>query len=173
MKKRRTAIIAFLCLACLAIGIGYAAISITLEIAGSANVNTSSSQDDLDAHIEFTSATANSAQDSASIVSTNTNRATFTVNSIDMKDETATFTFVISSTYDKDVTLTPNVTLANTEEIFEVTTEWLDDKNVIAATDGVTPGTATITVTVRLKDNPTKAYSTASVATIDIEASVG
>lgn len=179
MKKRRTLLATFLICSVLCIGIGFATLTNVLEISGTAYVNLTESEDDFNSSIYFSTATddtvcSNSADgDTASVSGTNQDRATFTVRSLNVKDDEATFTFTIQSTYEKEATLTATVTVADAvKDLFTVTTNWTDNTATIAAGNDSTPAETTIIVTVKMKDNPTTALNNASLVTLDITATV-
>ena len=103
MKNRKTIIVAFMLLACMLLGVGYAALTDTLTIAGQANVTTGESSDEFKEDIYFKSANA-TAPDTATVLTDN-NRASFTVNSLSLDGDTATFTFVIANESEHNATV--------------------------------------------------------------------
>ena len=172
MKKRKSVVVAFLLIATLLLGVGYAALTDTLTISGQANVGTGKAEEELNNDIFFYSATATSTSgtsdlaDTASVLA-DKDRASFTVNSLALGGETATFTFVVHNTGNHEATLsTPTVTIrdliadgtdvdTDSDNVFTVTTSW-DDATLEAATNsGSTPGAATLTVTVTLYEEGT------------------
>ena len=68
MKKRRTFIVSMLLVAALALGIGYAALSDTLDINGTADVNQSQAEADFDLNVYFSAVEKGSDLDKVSIV---------------------------------------------------------------------------------------------------------
>ena len=166
MKKRKSVVVAFLLIATLLLGVGYAALTDTLTISGRANITTGKAEEELNKDIFFYSAAATSTDgtsdvaDTASVLTDN-DRASFTVNSLALGGETATFTFVVHNTGNHEAALsTPTITIrdliadgtdvdTDSDNVFTVTTSW-DDATLEAETDESTPGTATLTVTVTL-----------------------
>lgn len=166
MKNRKIVVVAFLLIAVLLLGVGYAALTDTLTIAGQGNVNTDKAQEKLNDDVYFTLAKAESTTgtsgvaDTASILADN-DRASFTANSLALGGETATFTFVVSNYSNHEVTL-GGVTASirdliadgtdvetDGDNVFTVNTSW-SSTTLPAATDAEHPGTATLTVTVKL-----------------------
>jgi len=82
MKNRRTLIVVFMLVACMCIGVGFAAISQTLNIAGTGSISASAAEDLFDGQVYFTGAkdpvnctadiAAGEKPDSATITITNT-----------------------------------------------------------------------------------------------------
>ena len=170
MKNRRIVIIAFVLVAALALGVGYANLSDTLTIAGQANVKTDAASAEFAADVYFKTAEATTSGDTASIL-TDKNRASFTVNSLSLKGQTATFTFVIANESNHDATVkVTSISIKDTisdgedaddnDNLFKVTTDVpVVGVALAAATDPTQPqdtaGTATIVVTVELDTEPT------------------
>ena len=171
MKNRKTVVVAFLLVATLLLGVGYAALTDTLTIAGQANITTGKAEEALNEDVFFYSAApadttgTSGVADTASVLNDN-DRASFTVNSLALGGETATFTFVVHNKSNHDVTLsTPNVSIrdliengedvdSDNDNVFTVTTSWAST-TLPAATDAENPGTATLTVTVKLLNEGT------------------
>ena len=170
MKKRKSVVVAFLLVAALLLGVGYAALTDTLTIAGQANVTTGKAEEELNLDVYFdkdqakafsTTGTSGIA-DTASVLA-DPDRASFTVNSLALANEIATFTFVVVNDGNHEATLsTPSITIrdliadgtdveTDNDGVFEVDTSW-DNPILEAATDAEHPGTATLTVTVKLYD---------------------
>ena len=152
MKKRST-IVALLLVAALALGIGYAALTDTLNITGTANIAESDAQNSFQEDVYFSNAISGAKADAA--VSSDNNYATMTVKDGALKavGDEAVATFTIKSDSDLPVTVTNPTVAANlitndNPEYFQVTTNW--------ATDHVIDpyGTTDITVTVKLIKTP-------------------
>ena len=180
MKNRKTVVVAFLLIATLLLGVGYAALNDTLTIAGQANVTTGKAEDALNEDVYFYSATASSTTgtsgvaDTASVLQDN-DRASFTVHSLALGGEIATFEFVVYNESNHEVALsTPTISIrdliadgtdveTDNDNVFTVTTSW-DTTTMAPATPGdpVTPSQAILTVTVKLYDvgtNPENAIT--------------
>ena len=153
MKNRKSIVVAFMLFAVMLLGVGYAALSDTLDITGSADVNQSAAEEAFNEDIYFSAAVANEAGNTASVNADNNDKASFTVNTLKGKNDKATFTFTIKNTGDVDAAITPklNATLGNTNpEYFDVSSDWDGATKTLAA-----GGEITYTVTVELIKTPT------------------
>ncbi len=107
MRNRNTVVVAFLLVAVMILAVGYAALTDVFTISGTANVLTNQSSAVFDAKIYFLSAqyptkeagttTGTSGILDAASVGSDPDQASFTVNSLALKDEYAIFTFVIKN----------------------------------------------------------------------------
>ena len=104
MKKRRTAIIAFLLCACLCIGAGYAAATDSLVVNGAANIAAATPEDfNLDVfftdNISKSTTGTSGTEDVAALDASDTSKdtVTITVNSLKTVGEIATFNFEIEN----------------------------------------------------------------------------
>lgn len=158
MKNRKVVVIAFLVIAAMMLGIGYAALTDTLDITGSADVNVSDLEKEFEEDIYFSLAVANNgAPDTASINADNNDKASFSAKSLVKKGDVATFTFTIENDSAHDVSVTPklNATLGNTNsEYFSIESDWDGSTKPIAA-----GGNITYTLTVELLKDPTEGIS--------------
>ena len=162
MKKRRIAIVAFLLVATLVLGIGYAAIADQLEITGTATYRpTSVVNDRVDAAIKFTDATPDEKYCTAATFSADA--ATMTVLINDVGDGTTEFPAVATYkvAYDTtdtsypDVKINPTATITQAvgdptpAEGYSIDVQVVYDNAEDAAAGMLSAGnTATITVTV-------------------------
>ena len=164
MKNRRTVVVAFLLCAVMLLGVGYAALSDTLDITGSVDVNQSAAEEAFNEDIYFSAAVANNIAgadnaggNTASVNADNNDKASFTIKSMKGAGDVATFTFTIKNDGDVAANVTPkfNATLGNTnEEYFSVTSDWAGATKELAAGAEVT-----YTVTVTMKKTPTETIS--------------
>lgn len=166
MKNRKTVVVAFLLAAVMLLGVGYATLSDTLDITGSADVNHSALDVEFNNDIYFKSATANQTGNTASVNLDNNDKASFTASTLKAKGDKVTFTFVIYNESAHDVTVTPKLsdTLGNTlPGYFAISSDWNGQaKTIPAATvsgDTLTPGQISYEVTVELIDDPTDTIS--------------
>ena len=152
MKKRRTFIVSMLLVAALALGIGYAALSDTLDINGTADVNQSQAEADFDLNVYFSAVDKGSDLDKVSIVDDDNDMANFTVNSLNGKDDEATFTFTITNDSDLDAMVTPSLASDGNSnaEYFDIRSDWQGQAREIKAGES-----ATYTVTIKLLKTPT------------------
>ena len=152
--KNRKGLIAFMVLAVMLLGIGYAALSDTLDITGSADVNQSAAEEAFNEDIYFSAAVANEEGNTASINSDNNDKASFTAKTLKGKGDKVTFTFTIKNDGDVAATVTPklNATLGNTNpEYFSLTSDWGGAAKTLDA-----GGELTYTVTIELLKTPTE-----------------
>ena len=154
MKKRRSVVIAFLLIAALVMGIGYAALTDVLDITGSADINQSAAEDAFDEDIYFTTAVANQEGNTASVNADNNDKASFSAKTLKGQGDTATFTFTIYNDGDLDANVTPSISSNTQEEYFKISSDWNGQTKVLAA-----KGTLTYTVTVELLKTPTETLS--------------
>lgn len=138
MKNRRSTILAFLLCATLVLGIGYAALSDTLTIGGSATFNPSGFVNDkVESAIKFTAATSNDAYcTGANITADDTASMAVVFND---NTEAATSTYESSATfkvsYDTTNTTLPAVTISATATILSAGTSNAAPGFSIDATD--------------------------------------
>ena len=159
MKNRKIVVVAFLLVATMLLGVGYAALTDVLDITGSADINQSAAEEAFneDIHFAVNGAVANETGNTASVNADNNDKASFTANTLKGQNDVATFTFTIVNEGDLAATVTPtlNASTGNTKpEVFEITSDWGGSPKTLAA-----GGTLTYTVTVRLKVTPTETIS--------------
>ncbi len=158
MKNRRIAIGAFFLAVVLCLSVGFALVTDILDIQGVANVNADTST--FDENIYFSDAVANATGDTARVNADAANdKATFTVNSLKSKGDTATFTFTIKNDNEVAALVTPKLASNTNEEYFKVTSDWMVEgvsqaKTIDAGTD------KTYTITVELLKMPTSTIGT-------------
>ena len=155
--KNRKGLISLMLVAVLLLGIGYAALSDTLDITGSADVNQSAAEEAFNEDIFFSAAVANEAGNTASVNADNNDKASFTAATLKGKGDKVTFTFTIKNDGDVDATVTPklNASLGNTNpEYFSISSDWAGEAKVLAAHSEVT-----YTLTVELLKTPTNTIS--------------
>lgn len=157
MKNRRNVVIAFMIVAVMLLGIGYAALSDTLDITGSADVNQSAAEEAFNEDVYFSAAVANQDGNTASVNADNNDKASFTANTLKGKGDKVTFTFTIMNNGDVAATVTPklNDSLGNTNpEYFAISSDWDGQPKDLAAHTSIT-----YTVTVELIKTPTETIS--------------
>ena len=157
MKNRKTIVVAFMLCAVMLLGVGYAALSDTLDITGSADVNQSAAEEAFNEDIYFSAAVANETGNTASVNADNNDKASFTAATLTGKGDKVTFTFTIENAGDVDAEVTPklNASLGNTNsEYFSITSDWNGAAKTLAAHSNIT-----YTVTVELLKTPTETIS--------------
>ena len=128
MKNRRITIVAFLLLAALTLGIGYAALTDTLTITGSANIDATQTSTIFDSDIYFSNVVANSERVTANITGTDKDSAEMIVKDgilAEVGNEVIA-TFTIKSESDLDVEVTPTISFGEGADTthFAVVTSW-------------------------------------------------
>jgi len=164
MRQRKSILVAFLLVAVMCIGIGYAAVSTVLNITGTANISHNQAEDAFGTEIYFSSVTKTDGDKATDIHTTLTeggDKITFSVDSLKSVGDTRTFTATIANSGTLDATIKVTTSQVNVgADYFEITTDWgTETKNLGKAVNDTTPTTITITVTVRLKAAPTGAVS--------------
>ena len=154
MKNRKFVVAAFLLVAVMLLGVGYAALTDVLDITGSADVNQSAAEEAFNEDIYFTAAVANEAGNTASINSDNNDKASFTANTLKGKGDKATFTYTIINNGDVDAVVTPSISSNTNETYFKVYSDWNGQPQDLDAGD-----TVTYTVTIELIETPTETIS--------------
>ena len=154
MKNRRTVVVAFLLVAVLLLGVGYAALTDVLDITGTADIDQAAAESSFNEDIYFCAAVANDNGNTASVNADNNDKASFTANNLKGAGDTATFTFSIVNVGDVDAKITPRI-ITNTEpDYFEISSDWAGaTKDLPAGTTEDAP--LTYTVTVKLLKTPT------------------
>lgn len=151
MKNRKTVVVAFLLVAVMLLGVGYAALTDILTINGSAKVEQTAAEEAFNEDIYFSAAVANETDNDASVNPDNNDKASFAANTLKGMGDTATFTFTIQNAGDVAATVTPVLTSNDQTDYFAVTNDW-EAAEVLAA-----GGEITYTITVELRKTPTEA----------------
>ena len=173
MKNRKIVVVAFLLIAVLLLGVGYAALTDTLTIIGNAHIDVDTANKTFDERIYFSAAEATSTTGTGTTADTasfTADDATYTATKLAVKGEQSVFTFTITNVSNVDAEITVNTkklsgdnnpSNSNTEKF---TVEYSYPQGTTIAKNG---GTITVVVTVTLKDVVTSATS----ATFGIEPS--
>ena len=182
MKNRKTVVVAFLLVAVLLLGVGYAALSDTLTLIGNATIDMKQAEVNFDAKVYFSNAEVVSSPnvEADSVGGIGSDDATFTAHSLSTKGDVAVFKFTIANESNVDVLITipenklsgvPNQSNTNPEK-FSITYAYSIHDHVIPS-----GGTMDITVTVTVIDPVTVATGATfgieyTATTIDDTASV-
>ncbi|MBE6666297.1 MAG: hypothetical protein E7603_08790 [Ruminococcaceae bacterium] len=168
MKNRKRIIVAFMLVAVMLLGIGYAALTDDLFITGDATLNTTQSQDQFDRDVKFIAATVKSStgtyisdgvneiKDEATVATDDSAR--FNVKTLAERGEKVTFLFTVqNSSIEFDAVITPDADPStNNTEYFSITYDM--DANVDGVqTEGTAVkngGTSVIAITVELLKSP-------------------
>lgn len=171
MKNRRTVVVAFLMVAVLLLGVGYAALTDTLTIIGNAHIDIVAAENTFDEKIYFSAHEATSSTGTGTVADTanhTADDATFTANKLALVNEESVFTFTIKNDSNVDATVTAKPTKLSgavnpsnsNEQKFTVTYTYPDGTTVAAL-----GGEIRVVVTVKVKESVTAATS----ATFGIE----
>ena len=164
MKNRRIAILAFLLIASLVMGVAYAALTDNLFIKGEATLATTAAQTTFDGDVYFKEVSivkttgSSGIVDTVAIGATDNDSATFAVKSLGNKDEYVTFAFTIineSPEFDAEISLDANFPSTTDAANFNITytiEEGLENKGPITCNKN--SGTCVVYVTVTLKNSP-------------------
>ena len=148
MKNRRNVIIAFLLCASLVVGVGYAALTDTLRIDGTANVKHENANNVFDGEVLFdTTVTHGKNQIDTIEYGTDGDIANVTVNSLTVEGSTAVFEMKIINNYQETIYVTPKID--ETSGLFDKTLISLSS-NWLSQTHEILPGETlknTLTVT--------------------------
>ena len=153
MKNRKRAIVAFMLVACMLLGVGYAAITTHLNIQGGATVTVEGSTEAFSADVRFTHVdTGTDAAKFATASIGDGKTADFSVTGLKGAGDTATLTYTITNSGDLDATVTVDGTNTtnNNDAYFTVTTEWIDSDQDLEKNGG----TAQLKVTISLDHTP-------------------
>ena len=141
MKNRKFVVVAFLVVAAMLLGIGYAALTDTLTIIGNAHIDHDVANKTFDERIYFSAAEATSTTGTGTVADTasyNSDDATYTANKLALVNEVSVFTFTIKndsnvdaiiSVADKKLSGDANPSNSNAEK-FEVTYEYPDGQTI-------------------------------------------
>ena len=171
MRNRKTVVVAFLLVAVMLLGVGYAALTDTLTIIGNAHIDIDTANKTFDEKVYFSAAEATSSTGTGTTADTasfTADDATFTANKLATVGQTSVFTFTITNDSNVDAVISVNNTKlsgadnpsnSNTDKF---TVEYSYPDGMTIAKNG---GTITVVVTVTVKEPVTAATS----ATFGIE----
>ncbi len=156
MKNRRTVIVAFLLVAVLTIGVGFANLTDTLIASGSTGVNVDDAKEVFDGDVYFSKTVMNAATGTATIKDGEGANDKGDIVEIEIEDgflkevgDQAVITLTVKSESDLAITMAlPTITNSN-PTYFSVTTTWLTEQQIAPK------GTLDITITVELTKTPT------------------
>ena len=180
MKNRRITIVAFLLIAALTLGFGYAAVTNVLDIQGSTSVSATAAEEEFNEDIYFTGVVDNtntvvsSITDSATygytanINSNNNDKAQFTVTGLKKSGDKYSITYEIKndSAYEATVSMK---TKTNTDENNFGFSYYFGTEGTTTATIAAN-GTTRVTVVVSLEEQLTSAASASFVLELNVTA---
>ena len=171
MKNKKKVVVAFLLVAVMLLGVGYAALTDTLTIIGNAHIDIDTANKTFDEKVYFSASEATSTTGTGSTADTASHTAddaTFTANKLATVGQQSVFTFTITNDSNVDAVISvaatklsgaANPSNSNTDK-FTVEYSYPDGMNI--AKNG---GTIDVVVTVTVKEPVTSATS----ATFGIE----
>ncbi|MBQ7291975.1 MAG: hypothetical protein IJW76_09710 [Clostridia bacterium] len=176
MKNRRKAIMSFLLIACLIMGLGYAAFTDYMDINGSVEMNVN---DVTDGNVYFSAARAlnpdaQQVANTANINPNNPDKASFTVKNLVSESQQANFEFDVtnSNTVDMYVKIDTSQNMYVTTDAstyYELTPTW---KTGSAQQDGYVlipaSGTVTVNVLVHMIDTPDRVLNASFLVTLEV-----
>ena len=167
MKKRRTLIVAFVLIAALCLGIGYAGFTSTLLVNGEAILGSTETSKVVISNIEIDTAKANTAGikiDDPAPTGLNTNTAGFTAKGFSKIGDIVYINVTISNPHEFDVKLTEyKLTVTNNdipggEKFFSITN--VESGTYVAPTEVAAKGTVVIPVIIKLTGVTADAHTT-------------
>lgn len=173
MTKRRSIIAAFLVVALLAVGIGYAALTDDLTVTGSASIKASDSAETFDGDIYFSKALGDATRVEATILADN-DKAVMNVLAGTLKQvgDEVIATYTIKSESDLDVVITPSIAANPADPLYTLNDEYFSVYTNLTGDQTLKAGeTIDFTITVKLiKTNATNDdVSCNFVVTFDVQ----
>ena len=155
MKNRKTVVVAFLLVAVMLLGVGYAALADELELGGTVAVKVEDVSDAFEADIYFSKVISGDGCEATIHDAENgdvKDGGTITVkaNAIKEVGGEVIATYTIKNDGDLDATVTPKLLQNSNEEFFDIYSDWQSTAQIIPA-----KSSKTITVTVKLLKVPT------------------
>lgn len=160
MKNRKTVVVAFLLVAMLLIGVGFAQLTDQLVITGKADVDADHSQEVFDGDIYFSNVISGTGCTAEILSDPDQGEITVTAGALKEVGKEVIATYTIKSESDLDVTITPSIVTSN-PTYFTVTTSWNGPQVLPAGS------TIDITVTVKLAMTAETDQSTTFTVTLD------
>ena len=182
MKNRKTIVVAFMLVAVMLLGVGYALVTNVLDVQGSVSVSATAAEKEFNKHIYFTGVVVNGELKpdgvtptenlgyTANINANNNDKAQFTVTGIETTGESEVITYRIKndSDYEADITLKSK---SNTEDqIFDFDYSFAEGAKT---TTIPSKSTVDVTVTVTLKKQVTSAAAASFILELLVSADDG
>lgn len=138
MKNRRLTIVAFLLVACLVVGFGYAQVSTSLRIDGSATIDHTGANSEFNKLVYFDDEELIKGVEGTDtiVLSTDKDVATVTVKSLTLKDTYVEYQLYVVNEYAYDIYVTP--TIDNSSDLYDktlvsISSNWLSKTHEIKA----------------------------------------
>ena len=163
MKNRKTIIVAFMLIACMLIGVGYAALNDSLNITANIGATTEVSGGEFDGNIKFTdkSITKDDTNKASCVIDSAGDHATITADGFTVANQSVVVLLTITnSSTEFDANVTPSVNLDTQHTgVFSATAVWAGADNLNAKTIAGNGGTAQVEVTITLLTTPDEAHT--------------
>lgn len=155
--KRRSTIIALLLVAALTLGIGYAALTDILDIAGTVDLSKDDAEKEfnLDIYFSETVTISDPALATGRRNTDNDDKGTFSVTGLKQVGQQVTITYTIVNEGELDATVTPSTMLETYTDKLQYTTDWDDGAGGYVSKVIAAGGSETIAITVKLIELPT------------------
>ncbi len=165
MKNRKTVVVAFLLVAAMLLGVGYAALTDTLNIQGDFEVSQANAENAFDDDVYFSAVSTGDGY-TAAIASDDNDKGTFKVTGLEGEDDTISITYTIKNDNDfaVSVVIDPVNTNTTNTEYFECSSDKGDTAFTIDANS-----TKDVVITVRLKKTPVLAENQTVSGTFVVE----
>lgn len=175
MKNRKTVVVAFLLVCCMILGVGYAALTVDLNLAGNATFNPGQAQNEFTENIYLGDSAVIEKTNGTAPISTYTkttdHSADLAVNSLALDGDRVTYTITVynESVHDAQLSVkelkimgdpqTENAGVYTGDEWLDTTVEFVGGNTIAKGTDdglgNITPGEKQVRITFELKKNPT------------------
>lgn len=163
MKNRRNVIIAFLLCAAILVGVGYAELTDTLRIDGTANVKHENANNVFDGLVMFDTTITHGVNQLDTIeYSTDADIATITVNSLTVAGSTAVFEMKIINKYQTPIYVTPTIDATSSlydPNLIGLSSNWLSQCHEIEENDGVITYKLTVTCLKTIESDTTTSFA--------------
>ena len=176
MKNRKTVVVAFLLVCCMILGVGYAALTVDLNLAGNATFNPGQAQNEFTENIYLGDSAViektNEDAPGSTYNKTTDHSADLAVNSLALDGDRVTFTIKVynKSVHDANLSIkslkimgdeqTPGANgLYTGDDWLDTTVEFVGGNTITKGTDlgegNIDPGVKEVRITFELKKNPT------------------
>ena len=175
MKNRKTVVVAFLLVCCMILGVGYAALTVDLNLAGNATFNPGQAQNEFteDIYLGDSAVIEKTNEDAPGSTYNKTTKhsADLAVNSLALDGDTVTYTITVynKSVHNAQLSVkelkimgdpqTENAGVYTGDEWLDTTVEFVGGNTIAMGTDdgegNITPGEKQVRITFELKKNPT------------------
>lgn len=165
MKNRKTIIVGFILVACMIMGVGYAALSDTFTIDGNATVSAENANDYFNEHVYFQGVVLPNSTVVSDVVDRNTYGYTASINTaqdsasyhiynLEGQNNETTITFRITNDGDLDAKITLIETQSNSNDTYFDVTYEVDGSTLAAGVEIDKNSSIDLVVTVRMKNTP-------------------